>query len=372
MTAPVTEAPRRSGPTRDGAPRLDVGMLSYGLPAPGLKRGGIERVAHDLAQGLAARGHRVTVYSYDPAPPGAAYRVRPLRGARFALSWLGRRLTMGYLGNALALDPRLRRHDVLVAHGDSLLLPLTGRPVLRVVHGSALGEALTARTPWRVAHQLGVYVQELLSGVLQRGTVAVSENTRRHNPFVRRVIPNGADLRAFHPDAGAKTPQPSILFVGALGGRKRGLQLVEWFRDHVRPRFPDATLTLLSEPGPEVAGVTYRSGVPADELAAMYRSAWLYCSPSSYEGFGLPYVEAMASGTPVVATPNPGSREVLADGAYGVLAEDSTFPAEMVRLLGDDAARDELARRGLERAATYGLDAVIDRYEETLVSLCAR
>lgn len=365
-------------PRRDDVPRapatrrLDIGMVSYGLPSPGLKRGGIERVAHDLAQGLARRGHRVTVYSWDPAPPDARYAVETLRGRGFGTSWLGRRLTMGYLGNLLGLDRRLRRHDAVIAHGDSLLLPLLGRPVLRVVHGSALGEALTARTPWRVAHQLGVYAQELLTALLTRGTVAVSANTRRHNPFVRRVIPNGADLAAFHPDPAAKTAEPSLLFVGALGGRKRGALLARWFSDVVRPAFPSATLTMLSEPGEALPGVTYRSGVPAEELAALYRAAWLYCSPSSYEGFGLPYLEAMASGTPVVATPNPGSREVLDGGRYGVLASDDRFAPETVRLLGDAEARRELAARGLERAATYSLETVIDRYETLLEEMCTR
>lgn len=347
-------------------------MLSYGLPAPGLKRGGIERVAHDLAQGLARRGHRVTVYSYDPAPPGAAYAVAPMRGRGFASGWLGRRLTMGYLGNVVALDARLRRHDAVIAHGDSLLLPLLGRPVVRVMHGSALGEALSARTPWRVGHQLGVYVQELLSAATQRGTVAVSRNTTRWNPFVRRVIPNGADLSAFRPDAAAKTPEPSLLFIGALDGRKRGQLLVDWFASRVRPRWPAARLTMLTAEGPAVPGVTYRQGVAADELAALYRSAWLYASPSTYEGFGLPYVEAMASGTPVLATPNPGSREVLADGAYGVLATDAEFADAMVALLADAGHREALAARGLARARDFSLEAMLDAYESLLEELCRR
>jgi phosphatidylinositol alpha-mannosyltransferase len=350
---------------------LDIGMISYGLPVPGLKRGGIERVAHDLAQGLSRRGHAVTVYSHDPAPPDAAYRVEVARGRRLMHSWLGRRLMMGYLGNATALDSRLRRHDVIVAHGDSLLLPLLGRPVLRVMHGSALGEALTATSPLRVAHQLGVYLQELLAAATQRGCVAVSHATLKHNPLVKRVIPNGADLAAFFPDASARTAHPSLLFVGALGGRKRGSLLVDWFRERIRPRVPDATLTMLSEEGPATEGVTYLRGVPADELARLYRASWIYCSPSTYEGFGLPYLEAMASGSPVVCTPNPGSREVLGDGRYGVLASDDRFADEIVALLSDPVRRGELAASGLQRASEFDLERMLDRYEQVLEELCA-
>jgi hypothetical protein len=119
-------------------------MLSYRLPVHGEKRGGIERAADTLAQGLAERGHHVVVFSHDERPEGASYEVRPLPWKGFVETWLGRRLTMGYLGNVLALIPRYRDFDVVVAHGDSLLLGLSGKPVLRVMHGSALGEAQSA------------------------------------------------------------------------------------------------------------------------------------------------------------------------------------------------------------------------------------
>ena len=71
--------------------------------------------------------------------------------------------------------------------------------------------------------------------------------------------------------------------------------------------------------------MTYRIGVDDAELASLYRRAWAYVTPSTYEGFGLPYLEAMACGTPVVATPNPGSVEILDHGKYGVLAADEEF-----------------------------------------------
>jgi glycosyltransferase involved in cell wall biosynthesis len=347
-------------------------MVSYGLPSPGLGRGGIERVAHDLAHGLAVRGHRVTVWSYDPKPPSAAYEHRLLPGRRFALHPLGRRVTMGYLGNVISLLPRYAGADVIIAHGDSLLLPLLGRPVVRVMHGSALGEAMTATNPFRMVHQFGVYLQELLTALTQRACVAVSHGTRRFNPFVREVIPNGADLRLFTPDPRARSRTPHVLFVGALGGRKRGHLLVEWFTRTVRPRYPDARLTMLSDSGPMLPGVEYRRGVSPGELAALYRSAWVYASPSTYEGFGLPYLEAMASGTPVLATPNDGSRELLGAGDYGILASDTEFASSLADLLGNAPRREALAVRGLRRAEEYGLERTISAYEELLTRVSAR
>jgi phosphatidyl-myo-inositol alpha-mannosyltransferase len=344
-------------------------MLSYGLPVPGLKRGGIERSAHMLADGLAGRGHRVVVFTHDPKPSGAAYDVQMLPWKTMVDTWLGRRVTMGYLGNVLALAPDYSGFDAIVAHGDSLLLPMSGKPVVRILHGSALGEARSARSIGRGLLQLGVYTQELLTASLQRGVVAVSESTRRQNPFVRRVICLGVDERVFGPEPRERNARPSLLFVGTLDGRKRGHFLLRSFADVVRRAHPDATLTVVGDQGPSCAGVTYRVGVTDIELASLYRRAWAYVTASTYEGFGLPYLEAMACGTPVVATPNSGSVEILDRGKYGVLAGDREFGERISSLLSDDQSRSALSAGGLCRAKDYSLSLMLDRYEVLLFDL---
>jgi phosphatidylinositol alpha-mannosyltransferase len=349
---------------------LRIAVFSYGLPVEGQKRGGIERVAHDLANRLAGRGYGVTVFTYDAKPSEASYETCGLPWKRFVNSWLGRRITMGYLGNLLALLPAYRGYDLIVAHGDSLLLPVLGKPLIRVMHGSALCEAIHAKSPWRFIMQLGIYLEELLTGLTQPGCVSVSQNTLRFNPFVRRVISNGVDLKVFYPDAYEKSPEPSILFVGDLNGRKRGRQLIEWFVRYVQPQHPTARLQVVSNPGPAIPGVSYYTGVNNTELATLYRAAWVYASPSTYEGFGLPYVEALASGTPVIATPNPGSREVLADGEYGLLVGDSEFGDALAGLLSDSEQRNRLIAKGITRAQGYSLDSMVEQYENLLLEMC--
>jgi glycosyltransferase involved in cell wall biosynthesis len=349
--------------------RLRIAIFSYGLPCPGEKRSGIEQVAHDLANALADRGHAVTVFTYDPRPSTARYHTQPLPCRALMTNKVGRALTMGYLGNFVAIGPRYRDFDVILAHGDSLLLPLRGKPVVRIMHGNALEEARSATSIARAVLQSGVYVQELLTGFLQRGVVAVSANTVRFNPFIGRVIPNGIDLTIFRPDRTARSRVPSILFVGALKGRKRGAWLLDLFEREIRTAFPDAELHMVTTPGPRRTGVTYHTGVEVRALVRLYQHAWVYASPSIYEGFGLPYAEALACGTPIVATSNPGSREVLDGGRFGLLARDEEFGPGLRRLLADAGEREALARAGLTRAPEYDIARVAEQYEQVMTEL---
>ena len=348
---------------------MKVAVISYRLPIAGEKRGGIERVAHALADGLSRRGHTIVVFSHDPRPSGAAYEVRELPWKSFVDTWAGVRMTAGYLGNVLALQVDLRDFDAVIAHGDSLLLSMGRTPVVRVMHGSARGEAQHATSLGRAILQWGVYVQELLTALVSpSGVVGVSRNTQRDNPFVKRIIPNGADTGTFHPLPINKSLHPSIVFVGALDGRKRGRFLLEMFDRVVRPAFPNAQLTFVGPRRAPQPGVTYVTGVSDDHLATLYRSAWVCAVPSTYEGFGLPYLEAMACGTAVVATPNPGSREVMGED-YAGLVEDAAFAPTLVKLLEDESARRALEMTGLQRAGEFSLDRTIDQYEALLSDL---
>ena len=345
---------------------MKIAVISYRLPVEGEKRGGIERIAHVLADGLARRGHTVVVFSHDARPARASYEVRTLPWKSFVETWAGLRMTLGYLGNLLALRVDVRDFDVVIAHGDSLLLSMRRKPVVRVMHGSARGEALHATSIGRAVMQWGVYLQELLTAfVSPSNVVGVSANTQRDNPFVRRVIPHGVDTAIFHPTPREKSPYPSIVFVGAVDGRKRGRFLLDIFERIIRPTLPSAQLTFVGPQGPPQQGVTYLTGVADDALATLYRRAWVCAAPSTYEGFGLPYLEAMACGTAVVATPNPGSREVLGED-YSGLVEDGEFASAMVALLKDEQRRCVLETAGIRRASGFSVDRMIDQYEALL------
>jgi len=102
-----------------------------------------------------------------------------------------------------------------------------------------------------------------------------------------------------------------------------------------------------------VAGRVLLPGyVPEADKAALFTGADLFVYPSRYEGFGLPVLEAMACGVPVVTTTGGSLPEVAGDGALLVdPGEPDLLAAAMARLLGDPAARARLVRRGRARAA---------------------
>ncbi|MFC8597453.1 glycosyltransferase family 4 protein [Isoptericola sp. NPDC057191] len=342
--------------TDDTTRPLRIAMVSYYLPST--SKMGIGYQVHELATELTRRGHHVDVLSECPPVPGATYGHRhvELRGAlrtfRFALAL--RRLD-------------LSGYDALHAHGDDYWLwrRRTARHV-RTLHGSCFEEARTIRGLKERLRMVLLGCTEVLASLVADTTVVVSPATRRWYPWVHRVVPNGVDTARFHPDDAARADHPVVLFVGGWRGRKRGAELAAAFARDVLPAHPDAELWMVTrdapaDPGP---GVRVLGALSDADLAAAYRRAWVFCLPSDYEGFGIPYVEAMASGLPVVATPNVGARYVSDDGRAALLAPLGQVGTAVRGLLDDGARRSRLAAAGLERAREFSLARVVDTYLE--------
>jgi glycosyltransferase involved in cell wall biosynthesis len=236
------------------------------------------------------------------------------------------------------------------------------------MHGSCLAEAIHIHGIKERTRMAVLGASEVLSTAAADRTVAVSQATRHWYPWIPTVIPNGVDLVRYQPSS-ERSHHPSILFVGSIGRRKRGELLVDAFAKHVRRLIPAAELWMVSEDGPSGQGVEVLGRIPESKLIDLYRSAWVFCLPSSYEGFGVPYIEAMACGTPVVTTPNPGAVEVLDSGKCGVITNPSLLGPTLVNLLRDADTREQLSERGIERARRYALDSVVDQYLDLYASL---
>jgi glycosyltransferase involved in cell wall biosynthesis len=182
--------------------------------------------------------------------------------------------------------------------------------------------------------------------------IVVSERTKRDvvgrygiDESKVTVTRNGVDP-AFTP-GGAHAGY--VLFVGAIQARKSPLAALDAARAVGLPLVvagprKDADLARELREG----GADLRGYVSKDELVELYRGAAMLVLPSQFEGFGLPVLEAMASGTPVVAAAEPALREV-ADGA-AVYAEDGDFGAAARRAL---AERDRLSAAGIERSRLF-------------------
>ncbi len=322
---------------------------------PSEQQAGVPHQVHRLANALVARGHDVTVFSFSPRPADAAYALR-----RFPRPNVPARFLPFVMAYRLATTD-FRAFDVVNVHGDNYLMR-PPRPVVRTFHGSAVDEMRNAATVRRKLFFLVTIPLEAIGARLADHVVGVSETTRARFRTLRTVIPCGVDRSAFR--AHAKTEHPTVLFVGTEAGRKRGAWLAELFAREVVPRVPNAELRMVSDGTGDEPGVRRFGRVAVETLGELYGSAWAFCLPSTYEGFGVPYIEAMAAETAVVATaPNPGANEVLANGAYGAYVADDALASTLVDVLTDDAARSALVRAGSERAAAYDWRTIAARYE---------
>ncbi|RYG93911.1 MAG: glycosyltransferase [Alphaproteobacteria bacterium] len=193
----------------------------------------------------------------------------------------------------------------------------------------------------------------------------VSEATKKRVPEVNEIIPNGVDLRLFTPaNSDEKEKAPTLLFVGTRLGRKRGQWLGDLWTDQIKPKLPEgAVLWTVADEPIEGEGIVNHGRVSVEVLSGLFRKAWAFCMPSLYEGFGVPYIEAMASGTPAIASPNVGAMEVLGNSAYGVVAPDDKLASEILSVVTDDKRRESLRTAGLARAQEYDWQEVAARYE---------
>jgi glycosyltransferase involved in cell wall biosynthesis len=178
-----------------------------------------------------------------------------------------------------------------------------------------------------------------------------------------RVIPLGVDTRLFHPRPAPRVPGLIVTVASADSPMKGVTTLLRAFSQVGRDA-PQARLVVVSKltpggPTDRLAGelglagqVRFRHGMSHDELAGLLASAQLAVVPSLYEGFSLPAVEHMASGTPLVASRTGALPEVTGDAA--VLVEPGNpdeLAAVLRRLLGQPQERERLGDAALRRVA---------------------
>ncbi len=212
------------------------------------------------------------------------------------------------------------------------------------------------------------------------GVFAFSERIRR-----RFTIVPGLDLSSVHvayPGANFSDPppevsvltrsaRPTVLFVGKEWERKGGPCVIEAFK-RVRVRVPTARLVVVGPQTPVAgAGVEHVGYLSKDDpeharrLRRLFEEAWVFCLPTTYEPFGIAFVEAMWFGLPCIGTDDWAIPEIIEEGVTGfrVAANDADAVAErIVSVLTSTAERARMSAAGRNRAETlFSWDATARR-----------
>jgi glycosyltransferase involved in cell wall biosynthesis len=206
------------------------------------------------------------------------------------------------------------------------------------------------------------------------------------------VVYNGVD-RGFRPEvadaASLSLVQPGLSpgYILAYGAAPRRKNLAGALRGYARLRaeMEVPPLVVIGGKGGQehrlapllqeldlVGRVIFTGYVPNEDLPALYRGASLFVFPSLYEGFGLPPLEAMACGTPVVCSNTSSLPEVVGDAALTVDPTDvEALAGAMQRVLSDRDLAQDLRRRGLERAAGFNWERTARDTASVYQRLCS-
>ncbi|HEX78079.1 MAG TPA: glycosyltransferase family 4 protein [Dehalococcoidia bacterium] len=367
---------------------MKVAQISpYDFAYPG---GVTSHICH-LSRQLALRGHQIKIIApCSRGVPSSEIEVIPL----------GRPIPVPSSGSyaRVALSPGLssqvksllaREHfDILHIHEPfTPMLPITvvrlaSEPkvgTFHAFHGKPRGYALFKPVLSRWFRRLAA-----CTAVSRPALDFVS----RHFPGNYEIIPNGIDLGRFHSEV---LPIPelcdgkrNILFVGRPEKRKGLKYLLRAYRE-LKREFPDLRLLVVG-PGTHLRqryerlaqkyhleDVVFTGYVSDADLPRYYRSAEVFCAPATgQESFGIVLLEAMAMGTPVVATNIDGYASVMEHGVQGLLVpprREEALAQAIATLLDNPALGKEMGARGRLTAADYSWKLIARRVEELYLRL---
>jgi glycosyltransferase involved in cell wall biosynthesis len=325
--------------------------VGYDVTATIAGRTGVARYARELVAAVEAEGVAPRLLAIGRGrfcPPPGTHRVRvPLRVAR--------------TGWRLLHAPRAEwwLRDIDLMHALDMTAPPTRRPLVITVHDLAALEHPHLHSPHHVEQQR----RQLRAARSATLVCAVSEATAdaltRQGIPTERVAVTPLGLTRLPPPESTGISPPFVLAVGELAARKALGTLIDAFRAAALPE--EWRLVLAGPPGhgadavlSQVGGRVVAVGAVSDaRLAGLYRSAAALCFPSLAEGFGLPVLEAMSYGVPVVASDLPVTREVAGDDATFVPAGDAASWRSALEALAAGAPSSARLERARLRASAF-------------------
>lgn len=352
-------------------------------------KSGVGQYVHGLVEAMLAADPDSHFALYCSPQNAGNYRFAApnceTRAWGLAEGWRNLRLLYEY-----AMFPReiaARRFDVF--HGMSNFLPVRrASPYVVTVHDLSYFVHPERCPAVRRAYW---YAMTRRSVALADGIIADSENTRRD---IARFFPGREEItrvvhlaahRRFRPLEQARDQSavarlgihhPYILFVGTLEPGKNLIRVIESF-DAIAQEFPEHVLvvagdrgwlydSILNAAGRARAGSRIRlvGHLPDDDVVDLLNFCDVFVFPSLYEGFGLPPLEAMACGAPVITSNTSSVPEVVGDAALQVNPESVPAIADaMRRVLSEPDLRATLRQKGLARAKMFSWNRAA---EETL------
>ncbi|MFM2105679.1 MAG: hypothetical protein RL338_711 [Chloroflexota bacterium] len=359
---------------------MKIGLVTpYIYPTPG----GVNEHVEHLYRNLRLRGHDVRIISashgFQRSTDGDVIRL----GKGFSVPANGSMGTITFSPRYVAQVRRMldeERFDLLHFHEPfvpflSLVLLRESRSVNVATFHAYAGFSPSYEFGSRV---LGGYGRRL------HGRIAVSAAARhfidRFFPGDYRVIPNGVDVARYRdavPVARWQDGRRNVLFVGRHEPRKGLLHLLKAYRI-MRKADCDCRLLVVGS-GPQerearryvatrrLGGVEFLGRVSDREKAALFKTADVYVSPATgRESFGIVLLEAMAAGTPIVASDIHGYKGVVKRGEQGLLVppgDAKAIAAATMSLLGDPALRERMGASGLARAEAFSWEQVTERVD---------
>jgi glycosyltransferase involved in cell wall biosynthesis len=283
------------------------------------------------------------------------------------------------LGYGVWLMKQRPRHVVANIHHP---LAIDRENALRQARGLGAKISRLLWYPWVMQRWVAARVDRIITGSdASAASVAAAFSMPREHI---RVIHDGVETDVFRPLQGVEREPNRILFVGNSEDRNKGVYYLLHALRRLRGQVP-FHLRLIHHPGSKGAErlmqelglqgrVSFLEDLSRDDLVRQYNRAQLFVSPSLYEGFGLPAAEAMACGTPVVATTAGALSEIVADGVTGIRVPPGDAQAlataissllgdpERCRTMGEAGVRHIRDRFSWERTA----EETLALYEEVL------
>jgi len=276
----------------------------------------------------------------------------------------------------------LEREKFDIVHIHEPLFPMLPLSVLLQSHSRTVGTFHAYHSKPR-AYWLGKPVLKKCIQCLD-GRIAVSQMARqfvsRHFPGDYEIIPNGIDINQFSPNVPPLGEfcdgKLNILFVGRMEKRK-GLKYLISAYSKIKRQYPKSRLIVVG-PGTRLrkdyekqieesnlADVVFAGYASAEELPRYYRTADIFCAPAtSHESFGIVLLEAMASGTPVVASNMGGYAELIEHSNEGLLVPPKDVGAltyALSSLITDTSLRQQMGAKGRLKAEAYSWERVAQR-----------